>query len=152
VAPATFAPSSAARASFSASGFSPNTASGLGGGYASAYAVRPSSDTNARSPVDVNDAMRAPGSARSSRWSTAASSCRTPRESTVLPSGSFTTGMSGALSAPPVPRYCWEMATFVSQPSSSGTENFCLSASAAGPDAAMPAMVSTIQPITTVRL
>src|SRR3982751_5033902 len=44
------------------------------------------------------------------------------------------------------------MATLVSHPSLPGTENFWSSAFEAGPAAAMPATVSTIQAMTTVRL
>ena len=44
------------------------------------------------------------------------------------------------------------MSTLVSQPSLLGTENSGSSAFVAGPAAAMPAIVRTIQAITTVRL
>src|SRR5918996_978262 len=70
---------------------------------------------------------------------------------TVAPSGSVTTGTSGAVS-PPVPLYCSAIATLVSQPSFSGTENSWSSASEAGPAAITPAIVKTVQPRTTVRL
>ena len=76
----------------------------------------------------------------------------TPGESALVPSGSFTTGTSGIVS-PPVPAVALlRSSTFVSQPSLLGTENSGSSASVAGPDAATPAMVSTTQASTTVRL
>ena len=64
--------------------------------------VRPSSETNARSPVDPYEALIDCGSAASMRASAASSSSLTPGESTVFPSGSVTTGMIGAAS-PPAP-------------------------------------------------
>jgi hypothetical protein len=54
-----------------------------------------------------------------------------------------TTGTSGAVS-PPVPLYCSAIATLVSQPSFSGTENSWSSASEAGLGHD-PAIVATIE-------
>ena len=45
--------------------------------------------------------------------------------------------------SPPVPLYCSAIASFVSQPSLLGTENFWSSASEAGPAAIIPAIVSS---------
>jgi hypothetical protein len=101
-APATVRPSSARRAAFAASRASPHCEFGSGGGKASAKIVRPSSETNVRSPVETKDAIREPGSVSRRRSSMAASSARTPGESTVLPCGRVTTGSSGGVS-PPVP-------------------------------------------------
>src|ERR687886_323853 len=50
------------------------------------------------------------------------------------------------------PPYFWAIETLVSQPSLPGTVNFWFMALVAGPAAAMPAMVRTIQPRTTIRL
>ena len=54
--------------------------------------------------------------------------------------------------SPPVPLYFAAIAWFVSHPSLLGTENFWLSAFDAGPAAAIPAIVSRIQLMTTVLL
>ena len=47
--------------------------------------------------------------------------------------------------SPPVPLYLAAIASFVSQPSLLGTENFWSSALLAGPAAMIPAIVSRIQ-------
>ena len=52
--------------------------------------------------------------------------------------------------SPPVPLYLAAIAWFVSQPSLLGTENFWSSALLAGPAAAIPAIVSRIQLMTTM--
>ena len=54
--------------------------------------------------------------------------------------------------SPPVPLYLAAIAWFVSHPSLLGTENFWLSARLAGPAAAIPAIVSRIQLMTTIFL
>jgi Luciferase-like monooxygenase len=68
-----------------------------------AKVVRPSSETNARSPLEAKEAIRAPGRASRKRASIAASSARTAGESTSLPCGRVTTGTSGAVSPPVSP-------------------------------------------------
>src|SRR3954447_26349804 len=95
--------------------------------------------------------MRARGSAFRSSPSIRVSCAFTPGELTVLPAGSVTTGTSGELS-PPVPKYFFAIATFVSQPSLLGTENSGSSARDAGPAAAKPAIVRTTQAAATSRL
>ena len=87
----------------SALGFSPKKESGSGVGWTIANVVRPSSETKVSSPVEAYEAMRAWGSARSSRASIAARSRFTAGESTDSPSGIVTTGTSGG-DSPPVPR------------------------------------------------
>jgi hypothetical protein len=72
-------------------------------------------------------------------------------ESIDSPWGSVTTGSRGEVS-PPVPLYLAAIASFVSHPSLLGTENFWSSARLAGPAAMIPATVSTIHEMTTVRL
>src|SRR3954447_26280871 len=94
--------------------------------------------------------MRAPGSAFARRLSTVASALCTPGLVTVLPAGSVTTGSSGL--ADGSPPYCLAIETFVSHPSLPGTVNFWSMALLAGPAAAMPATVSTIQATATIRL
>jgi hypothetical protein len=93
--PATVRPRSARVAAWAAAGFSPQSDPAAARGYASAKTVRPSLETNARLPVEANDAIRAPGSARRSRVSTAASCRLIPGAPTVVPAGSLTTGRSG---------------------------------------------------------
>jgi hypothetical protein len=64
--------------------------------------VRPSSDTNARSPVEAYEAVLDSGRALATFARAASSSRYTPGESTVMPGGRLTTGTSGAAS-PPLP-------------------------------------------------
>ncbi len=78
----------------------PGSSPGTSGMWTCANVVRPSSDTNARSPVDAYEAMRACGSADCTFASAASSSRVTPGASTVVPSGSRTTGTIGAMSPP----------------------------------------------------
>ncbi len=112
--------------------------------------MRPSLDTNARSPVEPKPATRDPGIVFFAVASIFSSWARAPGLSTVLPSGSLTTGTSGSVS-PPLP-YTARISWLVSQPSRPGTENFWSSASEAGPAAARPTSVSTTQPRATSRL
>ena len=61
-------------------------------------------ETKMRSPVLANEDARDPGTDAAMRPKAAASSRRTPGESTVVPSGSCTTGTSGPLTrGPPLP-------------------------------------------------
>ena len=76
---------------------------GSAGGYSRSNAVRPSRETNARSPVDGNDAGRVPGAASPAAPNAAASCGRTPGVLTLVPGGSRTTAMKGGLS-PPLPK------------------------------------------------
>src|SRR5919201_1288509 len=105
----------------------------------------------AGSPVDAKEAIRDPGSARSSRRSTAASWRWTPGEETVFWCGSVTTGTIGAVS-PPAPPNSWAMVTFVSQPSLPGTENFWSIALVAELTEAIPTTVRATQKMATTRL
>ena len=57
--------------------------------------VRPSSDTKSRSPVEAKSARASRAPTRRPPAKARASSSRTPGESTVVPSGSSTTGTSG---------------------------------------------------------
>ena len=75
---------------------------------------------------------------------------RTPGESTVVPSGSVTTGTRGRVS-PPLPNFV-RISWLASQPSLPGTLKRWSSASEAGPAAATPNSVRTTQPTTTSRL
>ena len=95
------APASAPRSSRITSVLAPNGSS-LRGVNAYTNAVRPSSDTKARSPVDPKPATREPATVFFAVASILSSWARTPALSTVLPSGSLTTGTSGSVS-PPLP-------------------------------------------------
>ena len=143
------APASALRSSRITSVLAPNGSS-LSGVNAYTNAVRPSFETNVRSPVEPKPATRDPGTVFFAVASILSSWARTPGLSTVLPSGSLTTGTRGSVS-PPVP-YTFRISWLVSQPSRPGTENFWSRASDAGPAAPMPTSVSTTQARATRRL
>jgi hypothetical protein len=102
-APATSRPSAAAWA-WSSARPAGSKAVSAGGYQRTPKVVRPSWETKVRSPVVANDAARESGTDAAMRAKAAASSPRTPGESTVVPAGSCTTGTSGPLTrGPPLP-------------------------------------------------
>ena len=112
--------------------------------------VRPSADTNARLPVEANDAVRRPGMARCSRCRTFPRPARTVGELTDVPGGSVTTPISGEV-RPPCPNRRW-ICELVSYPWRPGTLNSLLNALVACPTLAIPAIVTTTQNAATHRL
>ena len=98
-APAIVWPASAACAVLAARVLLPND-SLSGGGKARTNVVRPSAETNARLPVEANDAVRSPGMARCRRRWTFSRPARTVGELTDVPAGSVTTGISGEVRPP----------------------------------------------------
>ena len=103
-APATSAPAAASRMASSASEAGSNATASDGGYQTTPKVVRPSSETNRRSPVLAKSAAREPGTAAATAPNALASWSRTPGESTVVPSGSWTTGTSGPETRlPPLP-------------------------------------------------
>jgi hypothetical protein len=116
-----------------------------------AKVVRPSSETNARSPLEAKEAIRAPGEGLAQPGvdcGELGSHCGRV-DFSALRQGHDRHQRRGVATGVAV---AGGVASFVSQPSLSGTEKPGSSASVAGPAAAMPAIVSTSHQTTTMRL
>ena len=119
-------------------------------GCTTAYVVRPSSETNASSPVEPYEAVRAPGSASESRPSSSRRSERTAGSSALTPPGSSTTATRGS-TIPPDEKRC-SISWLVANASLEGMLNWSSSCWVTREAPNMPAIVSTIQNAATERL